>query len=92
MGDGVPAASEAAFFRGYGATAIDWRALAYYRYEWVVQELGEFGEAVFLSHDVGDVTRADVVQRIIWLFGPDDVVAAAYAAEAHLRDERVRQF
>jgi len=31
---------EALFFRGYGATAIDPLALAYYRYAWAVGDIG----------------------------------------------------
>jgi hypothetical protein len=36
------------WFIGYGAAAIDPLALAYYRYEWVVQEIGDNGKRVFL--------------------------------------------
>ncbi|MBZ0289497.1 MAG: aminoglycoside phosphotransferase family protein, partial [Anaerolineae bacterium] len=53
---------EAAFYGGYGDTAADRTALAYYRYEWVVQEIGDFGKRVFISDDVGDETRADSVR------------------------------
>src|SRR5690606_38372656 len=58
------------FLKGYGAAAINRLALAYYRYEWVVQEIGDFGERVFLMSDVGAETRAASVREFKQLFDP----------------------
>ena len=58
------------FLAGYGETAINPLLLAYYRYEWVVQEIGDFGERVFIMGDVGDETRADSVRGFKALFDP----------------------
>ena len=55
---------ERLFFNGYGKTGIDWVALAYYRYEWVVQELGDYGARVFMKPDVGAKTKADAVRGL----------------------------
>ncbi len=68
------------FRQGYGDVDIDPNILAYYRYEWVVQEIGDFGERVFLTKDTGDVTQLESVAGFIELFDPGDVVEAAYAA------------
>ena len=68
------------FREGYGEVDVDAMALAYYRYEWVVQEIGDFGERVFLSKDTGDVTQRESVEGFMQLFDPGDVVEAAYAA------------
>jgi spectinomycin phosphotransferase len=68
---------EQLFFDGYGNVKIDGLALAYYRYEWCVQEIGDFGERVFLANDIGESTKQDAVEGFIKLFSPDDVVAAA---------------
>jgi spectinomycin phosphotransferase len=38
---------EALFYDGYGPTAIDPRALAYYRYERIVADLATYGEQIF---------------------------------------------
>jgi spectinomycin phosphotransferase len=79
--------TEACFFEGYGETTIDPVALAYYRYEWVVQEIGDYGERVFLA-DSGEETKADSVQGFRQLFDPGDVVDVAYAADAHVPPEK----
>lgn len=72
---------EELFFGGYGDRAVDALALAYYRYEWVVQEIGAYGEQVFLAPGVGETTKADAAQRWLAQFDPDETVAAAYAAD-----------
>jgi spectinomycin phosphotransferase len=72
---------EAAFFEGYGKVDIDPHALAYYRYEWVVADIGAFGESVFLMDDVGEATKRDAVRAVIGMFQPGNVVEAAYGSE-----------
>jgi spectinomycin phosphotransferase len=72
------------FFEGYGAIEVDPVALAYYRYEWVVQEIGDYGERVFLRQDTGAETINDAVRGFRQLFDLGDVVESAYEAEVHL--------
>lgn len=72
------------FWDGYGRVEIDWLTLTYYRYEWVVQEIGEFGALVFLRDSVGVETRRAVVREFIALFQAGDVVEAAYRSERNL--------
>jgi spectinomycin phosphotransferase len=74
--------AEICFFEGYGPVTIDPLALAYYRYEWVVQEIGDFGERVFFSADGGAATRQDALRGFMQLFDPGDVVESAYAADS----------
>ncbi|MBI1297242.1 phosphotransferase [bacterium] len=75
------------FFRSYSADKtdieIDWIAFAYYRYEWVVQELGDYAVRVLgnAGGNGGDVTRADAVRGFRQLFARGDVVDSAYQAE-----------
>jgi spectinomycin phosphotransferase len=66
------------FFSGYGETTVDILALAYYSYEWVVQEFGDYGERVFLRADLGEETKQDAIRGFRQLFEPGDVVEAAY--------------
>lgn len=72
------------FIQGYGETDVDSLTLAYYRYEWVVQEIGDFGERVFLMDDLGADTKADSVRGFRQLFDPGDVVDAAYQTDSAL--------
>ena len=81
--DGVaqPHWQEVAFQAGYGAVTLDPLALAYYRYEWVVQELGDFGARICLAEDGGDLTRTAALDDFRQLFNPGDVVDGALAAD-----------
>ena len=77
------------FFEGYGTVTLDPLALAYYRYEWCVQEIGDFGRRVFLTKNTGDSTKQDAVAGFIKLFSPGDVVEAALntPSGSGIRDE-----
>jgi len=66
------------FFEGYGVTPVDALVIAYYRYEWVIQEIGDYGERVFLAPDSGEQTQRDAVAAFQQLFDPGDVVDSAY--------------
>ncbi|MCB0188451.1 MAG: hypothetical protein KDE31_29475, partial [Caldilineaceae bacterium] len=72
---------EQTFFAGYGATDIDPVAFAYYRYEWVVQELDDCGCRILLMDNVGERIRAAGVGDLRQLFAPGDVVDVAYGTE-----------
>jgi spectinomycin phosphotransferase len=67
---------EALFFEGYGETTIDPWALAYYRYARAVEDMGAFGEQVFLM-DVSETTRLDSVKWFKRMFQPGNIVEAA---------------
>lgn len=69
---------EQMFFDGYGNVEIHQLALAYYRYEWCVQEIGDFGERVFLAKDTGESTKQDSVEGFIKLFSQGDVIETAF--------------
>lgn len=67
-----------AFLRGYGETAdsINWLAMLYYRYEWIIQDLAEFGESILYS-DVGDETKADAARLVRLTFEPGNLLDSA---------------
>ncbi len=77
----IPGGVEGAWFtQGYGTVEINPLALAYYRCEWVVQEVGDDGQRVLSMPELGERTRAASVEDFIQLFAPGDVVAAAQEA------------
>jgi spectinomycin phosphotransferase len=79
LGDNtVEIKEEQLFFKGYGKVKINQLALAYYRYEWCVQEVGDFGERVFLTKDLGESTKQDAVEGFMKLFSQGDVIETAF--------------
>jgi spectinomycin phosphotransferase len=72
---------EALFFQGYGATAIDPLALAYYRYAWAVGDIGAYGEEAFFRPDFGPHTKRTAADYFMGLFRPGEIVALAYASD-----------
>ncbi len=78
--DGRSAETTEAFFAGYGDPAVDWLALAYYKYDWVIQEFGDYGERVFLSPDQSDGNLALARREFARLFETGDVIDRAQRA------------
>jgi spectinomycin phosphotransferase len=77
LGEDARTREEQMFFRGYGQREINQLALAYYRYEWCVQEIGDFGTRVFLTGEAGEDTKQHAVEEFTKLFSQGDVVEAA---------------
>jgi len=75
--DSVQTREEQNFFDGYGTTNINPLALAYYRYEWCVQEIGDFSQRVFMPKSAWKDTKQDAMAGFIKLFSQGDVVEAA---------------
>jgi spectinomycin phosphotransferase len=69
---------EQMFFAGYRNAEIHWLTLAYYRYEWCVQEIGDFGNRVFLTEKMGEDTMHESVQGFMKLFSRGDVIERAF--------------
>jgi spectinomycin phosphotransferase len=84
--------AEQYFLEGYGPVTINPTAFAYYRYEWVVQEIGDYGKRCLSTtrqdgKDVmGTITRMDALRGFKQLFDHGDVVDAAYQADAWLKN------
>lgn len=66
----------ARFTRGYGSAPVDRRALAYYRYERIVQDLAAFWDQLFLSPDGGE-DRALALRYVKDNFRPGGTIDAA---------------
>ncbi len=74
---------EVAFFAGYGPVEIDPEALIYYRYERIIEDLGEFGMSVFLDEEVSEAMRAEEVALAMTFFAPGGIIATAETVVPH---------
>lgn len=72
---------EALFFQSYGAVEIDWTALAYYRYERAIEDLGEVAQRVFWDTEMSDEARAREMELAVRLFQPGHIVESALEAD-----------
>jgi spectinomycin phosphotransferase len=81
LGEWRPPAEEGAgFYQGYGPTSIDHDALAYYRYERIIQDIAVYCEQIFLSEKGG----ADREQSLGYLksnFLPGGTLEVAYQTD-----------
>jgi spectinomycin phosphotransferase len=71
---------EAVFYQGYGKTEIDLAALAYYRYERIIEDLAVISEQLLLTNEGG----ADRGQAYRWFtsnFEPGNTIEIAYETE-----------
>jgi spectinomycin phosphotransferase len=73
-------AEESLFYQGYGQTAVDPVALAYYRYERIVQDIAVFCEQLFLTAEGGE-DRAQSLRYLMSNFLPNSTIDVAYAAD-----------
>jgi spectinomycin phosphotransferase len=61
---------EAHFFAGYGPVKIDPLALAYYRYERVIEDIGDIGKSVFLDARLGEQAKDEASALVRGFFVP----------------------
>lgn len=71
---------ETLFYQGYGETSINAAALAYYRYERIVQDIWEFGKQLLLTEEGGE-DREQSLRYLMSNFGQDGTIAIAYASD-----------
>jgi spectinomycin phosphotransferase len=81
----TPQEEETLFYRGYGPTQIDPVALAYYRYERIVQDIAVFCEQIFLTN-AGGKDREQSFQYLASNFLPNGVLEIAYKSDQTLRE------
>jgi spectinomycin phosphotransferase len=80
---------ETLFYEGYGPTAVDLVALAYYRYERIVQDIAAYGEQI-LATEEGGADRANGLQQLTSQFQPGGVVGFAHQTGKNLPPEIMR--
>ena len=87
MGAGrAPHEEEILFYRAYGRTMIDPIALAYYRYERIIQDIAAFCEHIFLTPEGGE-DRAQSFHYLTSNFLPNNTIEIAYQSDKTLREE-----
>lgn len=74
--------TEELFFQGYGPAAVDPLALAYYRYAWAVNDIGEYADEVFFRPDLGVASRRAAIDSFTSLFQPGEIVTIALESDA----------
>lgn len=75
-----PQAEETLFYAGYGAVAVDPVALAYYRYERIIQDIAAYCAQLLLTVEGGE-DRVQSLQYLASNFLPDGTIAIAGAAD-----------
>ncbi len=81
---------EAWFYEGYGQVEIDWQALAYYRYERVIQDIAEFCKQILVSKSGGE-HRAQSLHYFMGSFSTGaevDVARETDRTASHWMDRR----
>ncbi len=82
----APEQEEAVFYAGYGQTEINPVALAYYRYERIVQDFAAYAEQLLLT-DEGGADRPEALRRVASQFEAGAVIEMAYRTERLLPPE-----
>ena len=67
------------FFEGYGEVSVDREALVYYRYERILEDIGEFARSVFGDPAIPEASRLAQVMMVDSFFGPDGIVETVEA-------------
>jgi spectinomycin phosphotransferase len=81
----TPQQEEALFYQGYGPITIDPNALAYYRYERIVEDIAVYCEQLLLSND-GGVDREQALRYLMSNFLPNGTIEIAYRADTTLSE------
>jgi spectinomycin phosphotransferase len=74
------------FYEGYGQTAVDPVALAYYRYERIVQDIAAYCQQLLLT-DEGGEDRPEGLRQLTSQFQPGAAIDMAYRTEKRLPAE-----
>ena len=76
----APHEEEALFYRGYGQTQINLPALAYYRYERIIEDLAVDSELILMTRPGGE-DREQSLRFLTSNFLPDNTIEIAYRSD-----------
>ncbi|MDW9178602.1 aminoglycoside phosphotransferase family protein [Legionella pneumophila] len=74
---GTPVEEKALFYQGYGSVDINQDAIAYYRFERIIEDIGEYCEHIFLSNE-GSEDRMQSFDYVQSIFLPNGSMERAY--------------
>ena len=80
------AKDEALFYQGYGQTETDQAAIAYFRYDRIVEDIAVTSQQIY-STDVGRDDREEGLRQLTSQFAPNNVVEMAYRSEDGLESK-----
>ena len=80
----TPQEEEALFYQGYGQVQMNQIALAYYRYERIIEDIAVLCEQIFLSNEGGE-DRKQSLEYLKSNYGPDGTVQMARKSDKTLR-------
>ena len=81
----TPQEEESLFYQGYGQTPINPAALAYYRYERIIQDIAVFCEQLFLTNEGGE-DREQSLRYLMSNFLPNGTIEIAYQSDKSTKD------
>ena len=70
------AEEESLFYQGYGQTTINKDVFCYYRFERIIQDIGDYCEYIFLSDEGGEDRMRCVALQPVFL--PNGAIERAY--------------
>jgi spectinomycin phosphotransferase len=76
----TPEEEEKLFYQGYGETQVDATALAYYRYERIVEDIAVYSDSL-LYRDEGPQNRQHAIRSLKSNFLPGNTIEVAYEAD-----------
>lgn len=79
----VQPSEEICFFEGYGPVDVNPLALAYYRYERVIEDLGVFGSSVLEDEALSDEAVDDTARIVASFFEPGGMIERAETVVIH---------
>jgi spectinomycin phosphotransferase len=81
----TPQREEDLFYEGYGPTSIDPNALAYYRYERIIDDIAVECEQIFLAQG-GSADREQALRYLMSNFEPNGTIEIAYRVDKTLKE------
>lgn len=82
--NGIAGSGPSPFFQGYGPAEIDWVAIAYHRYERIVQDVIVCAQEVLFRDDLGEETKAEQARLFDMVLTSGTMIEPARRAAAHL--------